>query len=49
MHLNSHNFIYLITSDKYNKNKSKFIKNDIEWEILWDEYLSEALRWDSKN
>jgi molecular chaperone HtpG len=48
MHLNSDNFIYLITNENYNEKKSKFIKKDLPWKILWDEFLAEALRWDGK-
>ena len=47
MHLNIDNFIYLLNNE-YPNNKSRFIKNDTPWITLWEEFMSEALRWDGK-
>ena len=42
MHISYAGFLFLLNSNKYNKDN---IYNDISWKELWDKYLIEAKKW----
>lgn len=47
MHLSEDGFIHLV-SGRFPQAQTSLHLQDIKWEILWENFLSEALRWDGK-